>query len=345
MKANENNIPARTPLIETRDLKKYFKVNGGRMLHAVDSINLKLYSGETLGVVGESGCGKSTLGRTLLKLIEPTGGQILYDGQDITKLNTRKMRPLRKEMQIIFQDPYSCIDPRKSVVDTISEYMQIHKVFPNHQQTMNRAVELMDLVGLARRYANSYPHELDGGRRQRIGIARALSLNPRFIVCDEPVSALDVSIQAQILNLLMDLQDELDLAYMFVTHDLSVVKHISNHIMVMYLGTCVELAESEELFRNPLHPYTKALLAAIPEPNLDSRDKEFQIIRGEVSSPIDPKPGCRFAARCEHCMPQCTQENPKFTETSPGHYTACFLVNGNNPGGQTSDTGGETGGR
>ena len=284
------------PLLETIDLKKYFKVGGGT-LHAVDSINIKLYQGETLGVVGESGCGKSTLGRTILKLIEPTAGHIIYDGKDITSLNIRKMRPLRREMQIIFQDPYSSIDPRKSVIETISEYMFIHKSYPTRREIMNRAVELMDMVGLARRYADAYPHELDGGRRQRIGIARALSLQPRFIVCDEPVSALDMSIQAQILNLLMDLQDELNLSYMFVTHDLSVVKHISDQIMVMYLGTCIEFASSDELFQKPLHPYTKALLAAIPEPDLESRKKGFQLIRGEVSSPIDPKPGCRFAGR------------------------------------------------
>lgn len=239
------------PLLETIDLKKYFKVGGGT-LHAVDSINIKLYQGETLGVVGESGCGKSTLGRTILKLIEPTAGHIIYDGKDITSLNIRKMRPLRREMQIIFQDPYSSIDPRKSVIETISEYMFIHKSYPTRREIMNRAVELMDMVGLARRYADAYPHELDGGRRQRIGIARALSLQPRFIVCDEPVSALDMSIQAQILNLLMDLQDELNLSYMFVTHDLSVVKHISDQIMVMYLGTCIEFASSDELFQKPL---------------------------------------------------------------------------------------------
>ena len=291
------------PLLETIDLKKYFKVGGGT-LHAVDSINIKLYQGETLGVVGESGCGKSTLGRTILKLIEPTAGHIIYDGKDITSLNIRKMRPLRREMQIIFQDPYSSIDPRKSVIETISEYMFIHKSYPTRREIMNRAVELMDMVGLARRYADAYPHELDGGRRQRIGIARALSLQPRFIVCDEPVSALDMSIQAQILNLLMDLQDELNLSYMFVTHDLSVVKHISDQIMVMYLGTCIEFASSDELFQKPLHPYTKALLAAIPEPDLESRKKGFQLIRGEVSSPIDPKPGCRFAGRCEHSATQ-----------------------------------------
>ena len=341
------------PLLETIDLKKYFKVGGGT-LHAVDSINIKLYQGETLGVVGESGCGKSTLGRTILKLIEPTAGHIIYDGKDITSLNIRKMRPLRREMQIIFQDPYSSIDPRKSVIETISEYMFIHKSYPTRREIMNRAVELMDMVGLARRYADAYPHELDGGRRQRIGIARALSLQPRFIVCDEPVSALDMSIQAQILNLLMDLQDNFGLTYMFITHDLSVVKHISNEIMVMYmgkcderapkaelfdkhisdqimvmyLGTCIEFASSDELFQKPLHPYTKALLAAIPEPDLESRKKGFQLIRGEVSSPIDPKPGCRFAGRCEHCMAQCLEKTPEYVETEPGHFVACHLVNG-----------------
>ena len=317
----------KTPLLQTKALQKYFKLKGGSYLHAVDGIDLTLYAGETLGVVGESGCGKSTLGRTILKLIEPTGGQVLYNGTDITKYRGRQMHPLRREMQIIFQDPYSSIDPRKSVIEVIAEYMLIHKVYPRRNDAFQRAAELMDLVGLARRYTNAYPHELDGGRRQRIGIARALSLNPRFIVCDEPVSALDVSIQAQILNLLMDLQEQLDLAYMFVTHDLSVVKHISNNIMVMYLGCCVELASSDELFANPLHPYTKALLAAIPEPDLErSRNKQLEIIRGEVTSPIDPKPGCRFAARCGQCTQNCTQSSPQLREVKPGHFVSCFLT-------------------
>ena len=318
----------KTPLLQTIELQKYFKLKNGSFLHAVDGINLTLNAGETLGVVGESGCGKSTLGRTILKLIEPTGGQILYDGQDITKFKNSQMHPLRKEMQIIFQDPYSSIDPRKSVIEVIAEYMLIHKVYKHRNDAFKRAAELMDLVGLARRYTNSYPHELDGGRRQRIGIARALSLNPRFIVCDEPVSALDVSIQAQILNLLMDLQEQLDLAYMFVTHDLSVVKHISDNIMVMYLGRCVELAPSDELCANPMHPYTKALLAAIPEPDLQrSRNKKLEVIRGEVTSPINPKPGCRFAARCEYCTGRCSESNPEFVEVTPGHFVSCFLVN------------------
>lgn len=226
----------RIPLIETVGLKKYFKVGDKSYLHAVDGINMKVYPGETIGVVGESGCGKSTLGRTILRLIEPTSGQILYNGEDITKLNARQMKRMRQELQIIFQDPYASLDPRKSVIEIIAEYMIINRTLPTKREIYNRAAHLMDVVGLARRYAAAYPHELDGGRRQRIGIARALSVNPKFIVCDEPVSALDVSIQAQILNLLMDLQDEMGLTYMFVTHDLSVVKHISNNIVVMYLG-------------------------------------------------------------------------------------------------------------
>ncbi|HWR62452.1 MAG TPA: oligopeptide/dipeptide ABC transporter ATP-binding protein [Clostridia bacterium] len=317
----------RTPLIEIIDLKKLFKLNGGARLHAVDGVNLRIYPGETVGVVGESGCGKSTLGRSILRLIEPTSGQILYNGKDIMKFRPGKVRELRKDLQIIFQDPYASIDPRKSVIEVIAEYMFIHKLYKSRVDTYNRAAELMDLVGLARRYANSYPHELDGGRRQRIGIARALSLNPKFIVCDEPVSALDVSIQAQILNLLMDLRDELGLTYMFVTHDLSVVKHISNKIMVMYLGKCVEMAASDELFANPLHPYTKALLAAIPEPNLSKRDVEFKVIKGEVSSPINVKPGCRFAKRCDFCYESCTGSDPQLIEVSPEHFVSCFLVN------------------
>ena len=318
---------SKTPLIEIVELKKLFKLNGGAKLHAVDGINLNIYPGETVGVVGESGCGKSTLGRSILRLIEPTSGKILYKGHNIIELRPGKMRELRKDLQIIFQDPYASIDPRKSVIEVIAEYMFIHRMYKSRIDTYNRAAELMDLVGLARRYANSYPHELDGGRRQRVGIARALSLNPKFIVCDEPVSALDVSIQAQILNLLMDLEDELGLTYMFVTHDLSVVKHISNKIMVMYLGKCVEMAPSDELFSNPLHPYTKALLMAIPEPDFSKRDEEFVLIKGEVSSPINVKPGCRFAKRCDFCFEGCTDTDPQLIEVLPDHFVSCFLVN------------------
>lgn len=316
----------KAPLIELVDLKKLFKLNGGAKLHAVDGVNLKIYPGETVGVVGESGCGKSTLGRSILRLVEPTSGKILYNGQNIMDLKSGRMREIRKDLQIIFQDPYSSIDPRKSVIEVIAEYMFIHRMYKNRAETYNRAAELMDLVGLARRYANAYPHELDGGRRQRIGIARALSLNPKFIVCDEPVSALDVSIQAQILNLLMDLGDDLGLTYMFVTHDLSVVKHISKKIMVMYLGKCVEMAPSDELFANPLHPYTKALLMAIPEPDYAKRDNPFVVIKGEVTSPINMKPGCRFANRCEFSTESCTGEDPLLIEVSPEHFVSCLLL-------------------
>ena len=314
-----------TPLIQLKDLKTYFKLNGGATLHAVDGINLDIQEGETIGVVGESGCGKSTLGRSILRLVEPTSGQIIYKGQDVTKISQRKFRPLRQDLQIIFQDPYASIDPRKSVIEVIAEYMIIHKTYAHRVDIYNRAAELMDMVGLARRYANMYPHDLDGGRRQRIGIARALSLNPKFIVCDEPVSALDVSIQAQILNLFMDLGDELNLTYLFITHDLSVVKHISDRIMVMYLGQAVEIAPSEELFSNPLHPYTQALLAAIPEPDLSKRDIPFKTIKGEVSSPINVKPGCRFCKRCEFASAACEGTDKSLVEATPGHFVACEL--------------------
>ena len=312
----------KTPMIETRNLKKYFKVKKS-FLHAVDNINLTIDEGKTLGVVGESGCGKSTLGRTILRLLEPTSGEIYFNGKDISKLSKAQMREMRKDMQIIFQDPYSSINPSLSVSEIIAEPMIVNKTFKTKEELLKRIDELMELVGLAERLYNTYPHELDGGRRQRIGVARALALDPKFIVCDEPVSALDVSIQAQILNLLMDLQDELGLTYMFITHDLSVVKHISTEIAVLYLGQCVEKAPSDELFANPTHPYTKALLSAIPVPSLSMRDKEIKVIKGEVTSPIDPKPGCRFAARCEFATEACMGQDPEFREISPGHFCAC----------------------
>ncbi len=314
-----------TPLVETVGLKKYFKTGGG-MLHAVDNVNLQIQKGRTLGVVGESGCGKSTLGRTILRLLDASEGQILFEGEDIRAYSKRQMKRLRQEMQIIFQDPFSSLDPRMCVLDIIAEPMLIAKTCSSKNQAYDRVYELMDTVGLAERLAYSYPHELDGGRRQRIGVARALSVNPKFIVCDEPVSALDVSIQAQILNLLMDLQRDMGLTYLFITHDLSVVKHISNHIAVMYLGQCVELCSSEELFVRPLHPYTQALLAAIPIPASSQYGKQHQILHGEVTSPIDPKPGCRFAPRCPLARPSCTQGELAFNEIAKDHFVLCAQV-------------------
>lgn len=320
----ENN---HTPLIETKNLKKYFKVSSG-MLHAVDGINLKIFRKRTLGVVGESGCGKSTLGRVILRLIDSSGGDIIFDSENITKSNKKHLRQLRKKMQIIFQDPYSSIDPRMTVSESISEFMQINRTFRQQNEILQRTEELMDKVGLAKRFFNSYPHELDGGRRQRIGVARAISVNPEFIVCDEPVSSLDVSIQAQILNLLMDLQDNLGLTYMFITHDLSVVKHISDEIMVMYLGKCVELASSEELFHNPLHPYTKALLSSIPIPDMAMRNRNVELIHGVISSPINPLPGCRFFLRCRYASQKCNGADIQLKRIDGGHYVACTLFEG-----------------
>lgn len=314
-----------TPMIQTIGLKKYFKMPSG-VLHAVDDISLTIGWQKTLGVVGESGCGKSTLGRTILRLTEPTGGEVLFEGENILTYDRHRMRAMRRRMQIIFQDPYSSINPRMSVAEIIAEYMLVHKTCHNKTEAFQKAAGLMDTVGLARRYANAYPHELDGGRRQRIGIARALSLDPVFIVCDEPVSALDVSIQAQILNLLMDLQEDRGLTYMFITHDLSVVRHISNEIMVMYLGQCVERAKTDELFERPLHPYTKALLAAIPEPDITMRQKEIKVIQGEVTSPINPPDGCRFTKRCDACMEICGKITPHLNEPIPSHYVACHLA-------------------
>ena len=313
-------------ILEVKDLKKYFKVNAG-LLHAVDGVSFKIEEGQTLGVVGESGCGKSTLGRVVLHLLDNTGGQILYHGEDVTTVSREKLSALRREMQIIFQDPFSSLNPRMTVYQTIAEPMQIIGGY-TRAQIEERVSEMMDIVGLAARFVNSYPHELDGGRRQRIGIARALAVEPKFIVCDEPVSALDVSIQAQILNLLMDLQENMGLTYMFITHDLSVVKHISNEIAVMYLGQCVERVASERLFENPLHPYTKALLSAIPIPKLMPRERGAGVIKGEVSNPIDPKPGCRFAARCPLASARCQEEDLHLIEAEPGHFVACTLYTG-----------------
>ena len=312
-------------ILEVRDLTKYFKTPRG-MLHAVDHVNFTIERGKTLGVVGESGCGKSTTGRCVLRLLEPTSGSVIFDGEDITQLSPKKMSQKRKDMQIIFQDPFASLDPRNSVFEIIAEPLIEHKLVKNKAELNERVLELMDTVGLAHRYANSYPHELDGGRRQRIGIARALAMEPKFIVCDEPVSALDVSIQAQILLLLKELQRERGLTYMFITHDLSVVNHFSDDIAVMYLGQIVEKAPAEELFRNPLHPYTEALLSAIPVPSLHNRRKRI-VIKGEITSPIEPPDTCRFAKRCSRYCEQCDQcGNPPLVEVSPGHFVACHLV-------------------
>lgn len=315
---------ADVPLLETRGLKKYFKTSQG-LLHAVDDINFTIKAGKTLGVVGESGCGKSTLGRVVLRLLEPTAGEIFYRGQNFAKNDEKQMFAIRKKMQMIFQDPYSSLNPRMTVSDIIAEPIRVGKTYCSRSDLEEQVFALMEMVGLAERFVNTYPHELDGGRRQRIGIARALSVHPEFVVCDEPVSALDVSIQAQILNLLMDLQEEQNLTYMFITHNLSVVKHIASDIAVMYLGQCVELCTSDMLFEKPMHPYTRALLDAIPVPDLGERYKHVNIIKGEVSNPISPKPGCRFAARCPHVRSICTAGPLPLAEVEPGHLVTCIL--------------------
>jgi oligopeptide/dipeptide ABC transporter ATP-binding protein len=310
------------PLLEVRNLKKYFETPMG-MLHAVDDVSFELYEGKTLGVVGESGCGKSTLGRTILQLLSVGSGQIIFDGRDITNVKGKALMSLRRQMQIIFQDPFSSLDPRMSVSQLITDPIRITGLLKKPAEISDRVSRLMEVVGLDKRLINAYPHELDGGRRQRIGVARALALNPKFIVCDEPVSALDVSIQAQILNLLMDLKGNMGLTYIFITHDLSVVKHISDTIVVMYLGQVIESSPTKELFSNPLHPYTQGLLSAIPVPKLSSRNMKPAIIKGEVTNPIEPKPGCRFAPRCPKCGSECTAANIAMKELSPNHFAAC----------------------
>ena len=314
-------------LLVVKDLKKYFSTPAGQ-LRAVDGVSFTIPRGRTMGVVGESGCGKSTLGRAILQLHKPTGGEVLFDGQDVAAMSKAQFNKIRPRMQMIFQDPYSSLNGRMTVQQLIAEPLIVNKVCKSRREIDEKVEKMMDTVGLAKRLTLAYPHELDGGRRQRIGVARALILDPAFIVCDEPVSALDVSIQAQILNLLMDLQEELGLTYLFITHDLSVVKHISQEIMVMYMAKCVEKAPAEEIFLHPTHPYTRALMDAIPIPSIESKHKVRQIIQGEVTSPINPKPGCRFAARCPHAMERCTRGDVEMREVSPGHLVACTLEEG-----------------
>ena len=311
-------------LIRVQELKKYFKTAAGT-LHAVDGVSFSIQKGQTLGVVGESGCGKSTLGRVILGLLEASGGQVLYGGSDITHAKGEERFRLRREMQMIFQDPFSSLDPRMSVSEIIAEPLIIYKQCAGRGELDHRVAEIMDTVGLASRLANSYPHELDGGRRQRIGIGRALALRPRFIVCDEPVSALDVSIQAQILNLMQDLQQAQELTYLFITHDLSVVKHVSDHILVMYLGCMVEKCPAKELFHHQYHPYTKGLISAIPIPNIHRR-QEPVLMKGELSSPIDPTPGCRFANRCPYAQEVCSTTTPQLVQVRENHLVACHFV-------------------
>ena len=312
-----------SPLLEVKNLKKYFKTPKG-MLHAVDDVSFTIDRGRTLGVVGESGCGKSTTGRAILRIVEPTEGEILFDGEDIRSLGKDQMRRMRTRMQIIFQDPFSSLNPRKTVSETIAEPLKLNGIITDKGKRMERVAEIMEIVGLAERLYNAYPHELDGGRRQRIGIARALALTPQFIVCDEPVSALDVSIQAQILNLMDELQEKMGLTYMFITHDLSVVHYFADDIAVMYLGRLIEKAPAKELFRNPVHPYTQALLSAIPVPSIHNQRKRI-LLKGEITSPVDPKPGCRFASRCPYASSRCHSEEPQLKEIAPGHFNACFL--------------------
>ena len=313
-------------ILRVENLKKYFDTSGGK-LHAVDDVSFTIEEATTLGVVGESGCGKSTLGRTVLGLIPATEGKVIFDGEDVTHVSKKRQKELCADMQIIFQDPYSSLDPRMCVFDLIADPLQVFHTYKSKAELTKRVRELMDVVGLARRMEYSYPHEMDGGRRQRVVIARAIALNPRFVVCDEPVSALDVSIQAQVLNLLMDLQDMYHMTYIFISHDMSVIKHISDNIMVMYMGCAVEKASKQELFKNPIHPYTNGLLSAIPVPNVH-RHAEKIIMKGEITSPIEPAPGCRFAPRCKYATDICRKATPELKEVSPDHFVACHNCQG-----------------
>lgn len=313
-------------IIEIKNLKKYFNVGKGSILKAVDDVSFNIKKGETLGLVGESGCGKTTCGRTILGLYSATGGEVLFEGVNIHTLKGKQKVDFTKKAQMIFQDPYASLNPRMMVGDIVGEGVDIHNMYKGKER-MEKIYEVLDLVGLNKEHASRFPHEFSGGQRQRIGIARSLIINPKFIVCDEPISALDVSIQSQVVNLLIKLQKELDLTYLFIAHDLSMVKHISDRVGVMYLGNIVELASSYELYKSPIHPYTKALLSAIPIPDPKIEKQRNRImIEGEVSSPINPKPGCRFASRCKFAKPECKEKTPEFKEVEKDHFVACHLI-------------------
>ena len=313
-------------LVRADHISKFFKVAGGRMLHAVEDVSLDIHRGETLGLVGESGCGKSTLGRTMMGIYRPTKGKLYYAGKEVDLSNRKDRIAFSKKAQIVFQDPYASLDPRMTVGSIIQEGMEIHGLY-DEQRRRERVAELLDIVGLNREHANRFPHEFSGGQRQRIGIARALAIEPEFIVCDEPISALDVSIQAQVINLLHDLQQKMGLTYLFIAHDLNIVRYISDRIAVMYLGSMVELAQSGELYANTLHPYSKALLSAVPIPDPDlETTKHRQIIEGDVPSPINKPKGCAFASRCPLACDKCREAAPQLREAAPGHFVACHLV-------------------
>ncbi|HHI80390.1 MAG TPA: ABC transporter ATP-binding protein [Planctomycetes bacterium] len=324
------------PLLRVRNLRKFFPIKRGLFSHtvghvrAVDGVSFDLQKGETLGLVGESGCGKTTAGRTLLKLLPPTGGEVLFQGQPVFELGSEGLRLLRQKMQIIFQDPYSSLNPRMTIAQIVGEALLVHKLVANAKEAKERVCQLLERVGLSAQYVNRYPHEFSGGQRQRIGIARALAMEPEFIVCDEAVSALDVSVQAQIINLLMDLQEEMGLSYLFIAHDLSVVRHISNRIAVMYLGRIVETAEAEDLFAHPSHPYTKALLSAIPIPDPDKRPQRT-LLEGDVPTPIHPPSGCHFHPRCPEVMEKCRIDAPPDFDLGKGHCARCWLFEGEAP--------------